>query len=90
MERNRSDSRVPPDAPVVTGAEGALVLDTERSGEGPGRGCENPRRFLRFQHHNGALTPVRCHSPNECRYCSWLTARENAVVVFMDAADDMP
>ncbi len=90
MEPNRSDSRVPPLARPSPGAEGALVLDTERSGEGPGKGCENPRRFLRFLHADGTLTPVRCHSPNKCRYCSWLTARENAVVVFMDASDDLP
>lgn len=40
---------------------------------------------MMWQHDDGSLSPVRCGSPNKCRYCSWLTALENAYVVRLDA-----
>lgn len=76
------------------GAAGALVLHTERSDKGPSEtpfhdpspmACERPRRGMHWQHEDGSLSPVRCGSPNLCRYCSWLTALENAYVVRLDA-----
>lgn len=69
------------------GAEGALVLQGERSHPG---GCENPADWLRWLTHDGRLLPVRCGAPNRCRYCSWLTALENAYVVTLDAHDVLP
>lgn len=68
------------------GGEAALVLHTERSASGPlPAGCERPRKGRAWRHEDGSLTPVRCGSPNLCRYCSWLTALENAYVVRIDA-----
>lgn len=68
------------------GGAAALVLHTERSDtRAVPEGCERPRRGLRWQHEDGSLRPVRCGSPNLCRYCSWLTALENAYVVRIDA-----
>jgi hypothetical protein len=52
--------------------------------------CERPRKGMRWQHEDGSLSPVRCGSPNLCRYCSWLTALENAYVVRLDAEMTCP
>src|SRR3954463_7628097 len=77
----------------------ALVLHTERSDAGPTtrvdgvgqlKGCERPRKGLAWQHADGRLTPVRCGAPNLCRYCSWMVALENAVVVRKDAEMCLP
>jgi hypothetical protein len=45
---------------------------------------------MAFQHDDGTLTPVSCGCPNLCRYCSWLVALENAVVVKADSAMCLP
>lgn len=45
---------------------------------------------MAFQHDDGRLTPVACGCPNLCRWCSWLVALENAVVVKTDAELCLP
>jgi hypothetical protein len=45
---------------------------------------------MAYLHDDGRLTPVACGCPNLCRYCSWLAAMENAVVVKTDAAIRLP
>jgi len=39
---------------------------------------------------DGTFVAARCGAPNKCAYCAYLTTVENALVVSMDAAVDMP
>lgn len=94
MEPNRSIAGSFPAAAAEQGAEGALVPIRERSHPEDSSSarlrCEKPSDTLAWQLHDGRLIPLRCGASNRCRYCSWLTAVENATVVALDAADDMP
>jgi hypothetical protein len=45
---------------------------------------------MAFMHDDGRLTPVPCHCPNRCRWCSWRVALENALVVKTDAEMQLP
>jgi hypothetical protein len=39
---------------------------------------------------DGTFVPARCGAPNKCAYCAYLTTVENALVVSMDAALELP
>lgn len=45
---------------------------------------------LAWQLPDGTLVPLRCGASNRCAYCSWMVALENALVVKLDAAEQLP
>jgi hypothetical protein len=52
--------------------------------------CDDPCWRLVWVFADGRLVPARCGASNRCRHCSWLAALENAVVVSLDAAVELP
>lgn len=90
-----------PASAATPAPDGSLLVGhgerSRKTGREPAQGlksgvqfCEAPSTGVRWLFPDGRVAPVRCGRSNACRYCAMLAALENAHVLGLDAAVELP